>query len=142
MRFLNFNRKVKIVHLPLGNVEFHCRMKNKKIIITCRTMPFKEQAILLSIFDARSGKSVDLGYGEKDLRDDLDDIIRIVESKDMGQDIFFYAFDKFIIKHIDKYGRLIDTDLFRIVAEFVLIMQALDVKNNNSLCISSSYFFA
>lgn len=93
-------------------------------------MPFKEQAILLSIFDARSGKSVDLGYGEKDLRDDLDDIIRIVESKDMGQDIFFYAFDKFIIKHIDKYGRLIDTDLFRIVAEFVLIMQALGVKDN------------
>ena len=114
-----------MVHQTFGHVEFHCKMRVGKITIICRTMPLKKQVVLIPMFDTRIGKFVDLGYGEKDLRDDLDDIIRIIGSKDMGQDAFFYAFDKFIIKHIDKYGRLIDTDLFRMVAEIILIMAAL-----------------
>ena len=130
MGFFNFNRKVKVVHQTFGHVEFHCKMRVGKITIICRTMPLKKQVVLIPMFDTRIGKFVDLGYGEKDLRDDLDDIIRIIGSKDMGQDAFFYAFDKFIIKHIDKYGRLIDTDLFRMVAEIMLIMAALSTKNN------------
>lgn len=130
MGFFNYKRKVQIVHIPFMGVEFHCKMKIGELIIKCNSMPSNKHIIILPIFDVRIGRSANLGYGDKDFRDDLCEIIEIIESKDMGENAFFYAFDEFIKTHIKKYNRLVDTDLFRIVAEFILMMKALSKQSN------------
>lgn len=35
------------------------------------------------------------------------------------------AFDVFVTEHINEFNRLIDTDLFRIVSEIILMMEAI-----------------
>ena len=97
--------------------------------------------IILPIFDVRIGRSANLGYGDKDFRDDLCEIIEIIESKDMGENAFFYAFDEFIKTHIKKYNRLVDTDLFRIIAEFILIIEALSANQGIHIPITQQVEF-
>ena len=64
--------------------------------------------------------------------DDIQRLIDIIDSKDMGDMAFYNAFDVFVSKHIKEFGRLIDTDLFRIIAEIISMMEALSRKNNIS----------
>lgn len=50
-------------------------------------------------------------------------LIDIIDYKDR-EEAFYHAFDVFVTEHINEFGRLIDTDLFRIVSEIILMMEA------------------
>ena len=77
---------------------------------------------------SKNGGITQIGYGEQDFVNDIQRLIDIIDSKDMGDMAFYNAFDIFVSKHIKEFGRLIDTDLFRIIAEIISMMEALSRK--------------
>ena len=114
---------------PFG-IDFHCKMKAGEIVINCRLMSAQNSVIILPSYDPRLHRMMDIGYGVQDFMDDIQEIINFIDSNNKGENAFFDAFDVFCAKHIKEYNRLIDTDLFRIIAEFVLIMKATALRNN------------
>lgn len=135
MSFFNFGKKKRytMIRRPHGldeMIDFHFKMKAGEIVISCHTMPKLKSVIVLPSYNPYLRKDAEIGYGVKDFIDDILEIIDIIDLEDMGEDAFFNAFDVFTRKHINLYNRLIDTDLFRIVAELTSMMQAVANKNN------------
>lgn len=111
-------------------IDFHFMMKIGEIVISCRTMQRQKTVIVLPSYNLCLKKVAEIGYGVKDFIDDIQEIISIIDLKDMGENAFFNAFDVFVKRHVEQYNRLIDTDLFRIVAELILMMQAVANKKH------------
>ena len=107
-------------------------MKIGELKIVLDSAQMQESVILIPCYDPRMGGITQIGYGEQDFADDIQRLIDIIDSKDMGDMAFYNAFDVFVSKHIKEFGRLIDTDLFRIIAEIISMMEALSRKNNIS----------
>ena len=68
---------------------------------------------------------MEIVYGEKDFADDIQKLIDTIDYEDRGEEAFYYAFDVFVTEHINEFNRLIDTDLFRIISEIILMMEAI-----------------
>lgn len=111
-------------------VVFDFIMNVGELKIICESALMQEPVILIPSYNPRLGRVIELGYGEQDFADDIQNLINIIDAKDMGDMAFYNAFDIFVFNHIKEFGRLIDTDLFRIIAEIVLMMEALSKKNN------------
>lgn len=111
-------------------VVFDFTMKVGALKIILNSAQIEEPVILISCYDPRMGSITKIGYGEQDFADDIQKLIEIIDSKDMGDMAFYNAFDIFVSEHIKEFGRLIDTDLFRIIAEIITMMEALSLKNN------------
>ncbi len=109
---------------------FNFTMKVGALEIILDSAQINEPVILIPCYDPRIGKTNIIGYGEQDFADDIQKLISIIDAKDMGDMAFYNAFDVFVSEHIKEFGRLIDTDLFRIIAEIITMMEALSLKNN------------
>lgn len=133
MAIFNFQkRKCERIHQHIDGCDFICfcfTMKVGDIQIKCKSILEPEPLIVIPSYDPRLGRFCEIGYGEQDFVDDIQEIIEIIDHKDMGEYAFYNAFDVYVMKHIKKYGRLIDTDLFRIIAELILMMQFFAIKS-------------
>ena len=109
---------------------FYFTMKVGALEIILDSAQINEPVILIPCYDPRIGKTNIIGYGEQDFADDIQKLISIIDAKDMGDMAFYNAFDVFVSEHIKEFGRLIDTDLFRIIAEIITMIEALSLKNN------------
>lgn len=134
MGIFDFIKKKSVISYQYSNgkkeVVFDFTMKTGKVKIVCKSALMQEPVILIPSYDPRVGRVVELGYGEQDFADDIQSLINIIDAKDMGDMAFYNAFDVFTSNHIKEFGRLIDTDLFRIIAEVISMMEALSKKNN------------
>ena len=113
-------------------VVFSFKMKVGELRIVLDSAQIKEPVILIPCYDPRMGRITQIGYGEQDFADDIQQLINIIDAKDMGDMAFYNAFDVFVSNHIKEFNRLIDTDLFRIVGEIISMMEALSWKNKIS----------
>ena len=104
---------------------FQFSMKATDFVITCHVAPAPEPLISFPSYDPRLGRYVEIVYGEKDFADDIQKLIDTIDYEDRGEEAFYYAFDVFVTEHINEFNRLIDTDLFRIISEIILMMEAI-----------------
>lgn len=95
-----------------------------------------EEQVILPCFVPHLGKFVDLVYGVKDFIDDVKNILNIFEKTSEGEDFLYDVFDKFVLRHVKKFHRIIDTDLFRIINEFMLVICDLSLQKGIRVSIS------
>ncbi|WP_071148976.1 hypothetical protein [Bacteroides ndongoniae] len=129
MGFFNFGSKgPSINHQIIQGKQctvFQFSMKATDFVITCPVVSAPEPFISFPSYDPRLGRYVEIVYGEKDFVDDIQKLIDIIDYEDRGEEAFYYAFDVFVTEHINEFNRLIDTDLFRIISEIILMMEAI-----------------
>ncbi len=104
---------------------FQFSMKATNFVITCPIAPIPESFISFPSYNPYLKRCVNIVYGEKDFADDIQKLIDIIDYEDKGEEAFYYAFDVFVTEHINEFNRLIDTDLFRIISEIILMMEAI-----------------
>lgn len=121
--------------LPQKQIEFCFLAPNYRIKIVCDITSSTEQ-VILSCFVPHLGKFVDLVYGVKDFVDDVKNILKIFEKTSKGEDFLYDAFDKFVKRHVKEFHRIIDTDLFRIISEFMLVICDLSLQKGIRLSVS------
>ena len=117
---------------PTGQkAEFSFPYLDGTIKIVCEidsNMSRKEKIIVIPSYDTRINRFTELRYGERDFVDDVKMMLKFLENSPKGEDFLYVAFDSFVSYHIKQFNRIIDTDLFRITAEFILVIEALSVK--------------
>lgn len=129
MGFLNFgSKKPSVNHQIIQGKKctvFQFSMKATDFVITCHTVPTPKPLISIPSYDPRLGRYAEIVCSEKDFADDIQKLINIIDYKDMGDEAFYHAFDVFVTEHINEFNRLIDTDLFQIISEIILMMEAI-----------------
>lgn len=139
MGLFNFSRvkcEVRYLNaLPQKQIELCFFSPTYRIKIVCDITSSKEQ-VILPCFVPHIGKFVDLVYGVKDFIDDVKNILNIFEKVSKGEDFLYNAFDKFVQRHVKEFHRIIDTDLFRIISEFMLVICDLSLQKGIRVSIS------
>ena len=130
--FRNKGHKINYMDTPTGQkAEFSFPYLDGTIKIVCEidsNMSRKEKIIVIPSYDTRINRFTELRYGERDFVDDVKMMLKFLENSPKGEDFLYVAFDSFVSYHIKQFNRIIDTDLFRITAEFILVIEALSVK--------------
>ncbi len=121
--------------LPQKQIELCFFSPTHRIKMVCDITSSEEQ-VILPCFVPHLGKFVDLVYGVKDFIDDVKNILNIFEKTSEGEDFLYDVFDKFVLRHVKKFHRIIDTDLFRIINEFMLVICDLSLQKGIRLSIS------
>lgn len=131
--------------IPNGQkAEFSFSYLDGTIKIVCEidsNMSQKEKIIVIPLYDVRINRFTELRYGERDFIDDIKVMLRFLENSPKGEDFLYVAFDSFISYHIKQFNRIIDTDLFRIIAEFILVIEALSMKQEIHIPITQRVEF-
>lgn len=127
--FFNWNRKRRYSKsyqdTPYGKVvAFRFIVKGKEVTVVCVKAPASDAVVLPSYNSCGEHPSV-LFYNETDFAGDLQKMIALIGNKEMTAKVLFHAYDTFITGHIQKEHRLIDTDIYRIAAEFLLLADAV-----------------
>lgn len=139
MGLFNFSRvkcEVRYLNaLPQKQIELCFFSPTHHIKMVCDITSSEEQ-VILPCFVPHLGKFVDLVYGVKDFIDDVKNILKIFEKTSEGEDFLYDVFDKFVLRHVKKFHRIIDTDLFRIINEFMLVICDLSLQKGIRLSIS------
>ncbi|MBD8041738.1 hypothetical protein H9625_15085 [Phocaeicola sp. Sa1CVN1] len=119
-------------------VEFYFFYLHEVIKIVCEVdlnLSRKEKIIIIPLWDIRVNQFTELRYGEQDFIDDVGTILSFLENSPKGEDFLYAAFDSFVFYHIKQFNRIVDTDLFRIIAEFILVTEALSRNKGISIPI-------
>lgn len=129
INFRNKGYKINYITTPNGQkAEFSFSYLDETIKIVCEidlNMSREEKIIAVPLYDVRINRFTELRYGERDFIDDVKMMLKFLEKSPKGEDFLYVAFDSFISYHIKQFNRIIDTDLFRIIAEFILVTEAL-----------------
>lgn len=103
----------------------------KKTTIKLESMKVnpKEEVILLESFYPMSGK---YGYGVEDFVEDIIRLEKFIENNP-GENALYEALDMFSSIHIKEFKRLVDADLYRNIAIFILYISAFSAMNGEPM---------
>ena len=143
--FRNKGHKVNYIDTLNGQeAEIYFPYLTGTIRIVCEidlNMSRKEKIIVIPSYDTRINRFTELRYGERDFVDDVKMMLKFLENSPKGEDFLYVAFDSFVSYHIKQFSRIIDTDLFRIIAEFILVIGALSANQGIHIPIAQQVEF-
>lgn len=98
------------------------------------TTPDGGIGVVYDCYNAMTGRAMQQISDEKEFAEDLARIIQLLENslekKILGatSDFLFDAFDTAINNHIQKYGRIVDTDLYSTISQMTIAIDSLGQK--------------
>ena len=99
--------------------------------------PNGSKGIIYTLYNATLGRQMEVVSEEKDFLHDIS-LIAVLFERYIGRskDFLIETFDVLISDHIEKYKRIIDTDLYTMIGQLFIVMNVLAAKEPGQVVLS------